>query len=142
MAVTNLVALQFAMGYQGGTVHQMAQALRVNTSDILNADDERMSDLLRLAQKHHVLREELKNKVTLDRAAYNYLCNELNEMIDGGEECRGRDSTISHILGVLQDDPWHKHLANQQIKLKSGADLNRKDGELVDDDGLYLGKSA
>ena len=125
MSVTNLVALQFAIGYQGGTVHQMAKALRVNTDDILNADDERMGDLLRLAQKHHVLREQLKDKVTLDRTAYNYLCNELNEMIDGGEECRWRDSMISHILGVLQDDPWHKHLANQQIKLKSGAEPQR-----------------
>ena len=123
MSVTNLVALQFAMGYQGGTIHQMAKALGVNTDDILDADDERMGDLLRLAQKHHVLREQLKDKVTLDRAAYNYICNELYEMIDGGEECSGRDSSISHIIGVLQCDPWHEYLANQQIRLKSNADL-------------------
>ena len=142
MSVTNLVALQFAMGYQGGTVHQMAKALRVNTSDILNADDERMSDLLRLAQKHHVLKEALKDKTVIKREAYQYIINELNELIDGGEECRGRDSSISHIIGVLQGDPWHEYLANQQIRLKSGADLNRKENELVDNDGLYLGKSA
>ena len=142
MSVTNLVALQFAMGYQGGTVHQMAKALRVDTSDILNADDERMSDLLRLAQKHHVLKEALKDKTVIKREAYQYIINELNELIDGGEECRGRDSSISHIIGVLQGDPWHEYLANQQIRLKSGADLNRKENELVDNDGLYLGKSA
>ena len=129
MSVTNLVALQFAMGYQGGTVHQMAKALRVNTSDIINADGERMEDLLRAAQKHHVLREQLKDKVTLDRAAYSYIVNELSDMIDGGEECRGRDASISHVIGVLQDDPWHKHLANQQILLKAGCDLNLKDKE-------------
>ena len=51
MPGTNLVALQFAMGYQGGTIHQMAEALRVSTDDILNADDERMGELLRKAQE-------------------------------------------------------------------------------------------
>lgn len=31
----------------------------------------------------------------------------LNDMIDGGEECRGRDSEISHIIGVLEGDANH-----------------------------------
>jgi len=50
MNVPNTTALIFAMGYQGGTVHQVAADLGVTTSDILNADEERMGELLRLAQ--------------------------------------------------------------------------------------------
>lgn len=50
MHVPNTTALIFAMGYQGGTVHQVAGSLGVDVSDILNADADRMDDLLRLAQ--------------------------------------------------------------------------------------------
>ena len=32
---------------------------------------------------------------------------ELLDMIDGGEECRARDSQISHVIGILEGDPNH-----------------------------------
>lgn len=73
MAVTNLVALQFAMGYQGGTIHQMAEALRVSTDDILNADDDRMGELLRKAQEKHVLRKQVKSVMRSLDVAKSYL---------------------------------------------------------------------
>lgn len=73
MPVTNLVALQFAMGYQGGTIHQMADRLRVSTDDILNADDEKMGDLLRKAQGLHVARTEMKRVMKALETAHSYL---------------------------------------------------------------------
>jgi len=57
MNVPNTTALIFAMGYQGGTVHQVAADLGVTTSDILNADADRMGDLLRLAQAYRNSRD-------------------------------------------------------------------------------------
>lgn len=62
MPVSNLTALCFAMGHQGGTVHQVARDLGVDVSDIINANDARMDDLLRMAQAHG-------RKVPADRAA-------------------------------------------------------------------------
>lgn len=62
MPVSNLTALCFAMGQQGGTVHQVASDLGVDVADIINADDARMDDLLRMAQAHG-------RKVPADRAA-------------------------------------------------------------------------
>lgn len=51
MAVSNLTALIFAMGRQGGTVHDVASALGIKTSDILEADENKMEDYLRMAQR-------------------------------------------------------------------------------------------
>ena len=44
------LALCFALGWQGGTIHQVAAALQVSTSDILNADSTQQGELLRKAQ--------------------------------------------------------------------------------------------
>ena len=79
MSVTNLVALQFAMGYQGGTIYQMAEALRVSTGDILNADDERMGELLRKAQEKHVLRKQVKSVMYALDVAKSYLSKAIAE---------------------------------------------------------------
>jgi hypothetical protein len=38
---------------------------------------------------------------------------ELNEMIVGGDECEGRDSQLSHIIGILEHDPNHVWLARK-----------------------------
>lgn len=51
MSVSNLTAIVFTMGRQGGTVHDVAKTLGVSVSDIINADDAGMDDLLRLAQQ-------------------------------------------------------------------------------------------
>lgn len=50
-AVHNTEVLLFVMGFQGGTVHQVAKYLETTTDDILYADNERMQDLMRKAQK-------------------------------------------------------------------------------------------
>jgi hypothetical protein len=42
--------LCFIMGWQGGTVHQVASALGVEVNDILDASQERMGELARMAQ--------------------------------------------------------------------------------------------
>jgi len=57
----------------------------------------------------------------IHRNVLRYAISLLTDMIDGGEECRGRDSTIGHIIGVLENDPWHIHLANQETRGKSSA---------------------
>lgn len=49
--VTNLTAIIFTMGRQGGTVDDVARELGVTVNEILNADDDQMGDLLRMAQK-------------------------------------------------------------------------------------------
>lgn len=38
---------------------------------------------------------------------------ELKEMIDGGEECQGQDSRISHIIGILEGDANHLMMARK-----------------------------
>ena len=49
-AVPNSIVLMFIFGWQGGTVHQVAETLNVSVLDILNADFDRMQDLMRMAQ--------------------------------------------------------------------------------------------
>ena len=39
--------------------------------------------------------EELKERI-------NDTIEELQSQIDGGEECRGRDSQISHVINILE----------------------------------------
>lgn len=43
-------ALCFMLGWQGGTVHQVAATLKVTTSEILQADELQTGDLCRKAQ--------------------------------------------------------------------------------------------
>lgn len=52
MTVTNLTALCFTMGRQGGTIHQVADDLGVESAFILNANEDAMGDLLRIAQEY------------------------------------------------------------------------------------------
>jgi hypothetical protein len=49
-AFTNMESLCFILGWQGGTLRQVADALSTTESDILNADNSRMHDLAREAQ--------------------------------------------------------------------------------------------
>jgi len=48
--LSNTEILMFVRGWQGGTVDQIAAELGVTTLDIINADYDRMQDLMRLAQ--------------------------------------------------------------------------------------------
>ena len=38
---------------------------------------------------------------------------ELYGMIDGGEECRARDSELSHVIGILENDMNHITMARK-----------------------------
>ncbi len=38
---------------------------------------------------------------------------ELYDMLDGGDECQGRDSQLSHVIGILKRDPNHLFLARR-----------------------------
>lgn len=49
-AVPNAVVLMFILGWQGGTIHQVAEKLGVKASDIHTADYARMDELMRQAQ--------------------------------------------------------------------------------------------
>ena len=49
-AVPNSIVLMFILGWQGGTIHQVAETLGVSVADIQNADYLRMEELMRLAQ--------------------------------------------------------------------------------------------
>lgn len=48
--VSNTEILIFIVGWQGGTIHQIAEHLSIKTSDIILADYDKMQDLMRLAQ--------------------------------------------------------------------------------------------
>lgn len=50
-ALPNLQVLCFVLGYQGGTLHQIANELGIAASDILDADYDQMGELCRKAQK-------------------------------------------------------------------------------------------
>lgn len=58
--VNNTTVLLFIMGYQGGTVHQVAEKLKTSVSDILDADEKRMEYLMRQAQKYRNTRDILE----------------------------------------------------------------------------------
>ncbi|HEX4283687.1 MAG TPA: hypothetical protein VHZ28_01255, partial [Terracidiphilus sp.] len=49
--LSNTEILCFIVGWQGGTLHQLAEKLGVSTNEILHADYDQMQDLMRLAQK-------------------------------------------------------------------------------------------
>lgn len=83
MTVTNLVALQFCNEYyQGGTIHQMVK-LRVDALIFLNANDERMDDLLRRAQGLHVGKDYIKKPSQGFRKSMRTY-QRLNPMVTGG----------------------------------------------------------
>lgn len=48
--LTNTEVLCFVLGWQGGTIHQVADALNVSSDEILDADHDKMTDLCRKAQ--------------------------------------------------------------------------------------------
>lgn len=50
-ALTNTAILCFVLGYQGGTVHQVAKELGVTVDDIIGADSDKMGILCRMAQR-------------------------------------------------------------------------------------------
>jgi hypothetical protein len=50
--MTNTSILCFVIGWQGGTIHQLVDALKVSHNDILNATDEEMGILCRKAQRY------------------------------------------------------------------------------------------
>lgn len=98
MDIPNTMALIFARGWQGGTVHQIASELKTSTDDILTANIERMGELLRKAQ-------HLRNREYIQTSPFGARIitarKELEDLIDGGEECRGMDSSISRIIRIL-----------------------------------------
>ena len=51
--MTNTEILLFVLGYQGGTIHQLAMELGVTDREIFGADHDKMLDLCRLAQAKH-----------------------------------------------------------------------------------------
>lgn len=62
--MSNTEILLFVLGYQGGTIHQLAQELEVSQDYILDATYEDMQDLCRLAQrKQWQRRQKLVNEL-------------------------------------------------------------------------------
>lgn len=49
--MTNTEILCFVLGWQGGTVHQVAATLGVAVDDVIIATPEKMRELCRLAQR-------------------------------------------------------------------------------------------
>lgn len=49
--ISNAEILMFILGWQGGTIHDVATALGVSAYSIADADYEKMQDLMRSAQK-------------------------------------------------------------------------------------------
>jgi hypothetical protein len=78
--VTNLTALCFAMGNQGGTIVQVARDLGVEVQDIFKADEERMGDLLRIAQKYQ--RDKNKSDIQQTHITIGYFVYTTSDMDD------------------------------------------------------------
>lgn len=52
--MTNTEILMFILGWQGGTIHQLSKALGVADTLILDADNDAMQELCRLAQRKRI----------------------------------------------------------------------------------------
>jgi len=66
-----------------------------------------------------VLRDRFESCAKLKKACEErvYLATaELLDMIDGGDECRARDGSISHIIGILDGDPNDLVLARKFVR--------------------------
>lgn len=61
-SLTNTEVLIFVMGHQGGTVHQVADALGIPASGIINAGREEMENLCRAAQYWRKRQEIMERK--------------------------------------------------------------------------------
>lgn len=48
--LTNTEILCYVLGWQGGSIHQVARAMNVETDEVLAADATRMRELCRMAQ--------------------------------------------------------------------------------------------
>jgi hypothetical protein len=93
------------------------------TTECNNCGDAKPDDKFKACQscreKWRRAKTPISDYLKIHRNVFAYAINELKDMIDGGEECRGRDSQIGHIIGVLENDPWHIHLANQSMRKKA-----------------------
>jgi len=56
--ISNTEILMFIVGWQGGTLKQLASHLKVAEDEILSADYAKMQDLMRLAQRENINRIE------------------------------------------------------------------------------------
>lgn len=77
--------LCFILGWQGGTVHQVAETLEVSTGDILDASDRELGDLCRKAQAV----KWQWHTTELNRVMYKHLgvCIDALERDYNGHEC-------------------------------------------------------
>lgn len=91
--MSNTAILCFVLGWQGGTIHQVAEELGCTTGHILDADYEVMGELCRKAQAANPRYQRITRAL-----------KELRGQIDGGEECRGRDSEISDVTRILEGE--------------------------------------
>jgi hypothetical protein len=66
--INNLTVLIFAMGWQGGTITQVAQALKIEAATIIAASEDDMGDLLRVAQAYRRMNDFVRiGKYSLSR---------------------------------------------------------------------------
>lgn len=69
--LTNTHILMFVMGRQGGTLHQVASDLKVEDNEILEADQEKMGELCRKAQRWYLKEVRQKFRFEVDHAMKN-----------------------------------------------------------------------
>lgn len=91
--MSNTAILCFVLGWQGGTIYQVAKEIGCKTDEILDADYEAIGELCRKAQAANPRYQRITKSL-----------KELREQIDGGEECRGRDGEISEIIRILEGE--------------------------------------
>ena len=112
--ISNTEILMFIMGFQGGTVHQLAQVLQETPSSIINADYEYMQHLMRVAQLYAIKRWKrgAEEGIEMDE-------KELKDWVfKWAVEANGAplDSEINDLIWTIQRDAYHK-LTNPKIKI-------------------------
>ena len=75
--LTNTQVLCFCLGWQGGTIHQVADKLQVTLDDILDADADKMIELCNKCRLHVRIHIELEKQQVLKP----YLTNHVTEPI-------------------------------------------------------------
>jgi hypothetical protein len=83
---------------------------------------------------------ELIDRYSKDADHKRLALKELHELIDGGEECQGRDSQISHVIGILEGDANHLHVAAPKREIGEVSEneiINFLEKACVDDNGQW-----
>lgn len=95
--LTNTQILCYVLGWQGGTIHQVAEKIKVSTDEILKANGEQLHALCRKA-----VAESIDNHILLEEVYAALTIAESNQGLTPEEEKRQILENLAYLLPKIK----------------------------------------